>query len=246
MSLDICIPVGEGDAAGARDLLRSIDQWWCPSHDVRVLIFGTARDCADLPNFQNGLFVEHIAEASSSEGPSRSGIFETMARHGECLTSSWTLFLTPSTLVVGELPSDLSPARWSGGIAMVRRCDQCLALDACTRTEAGLEGWAGDPQSLAHVPASIRGHSVYPFAWMGRRSESLALCAELAVRTRLDQQSGIEYPSAGQVYLNWWAHRYGPTLLGPEFGLLNQCPHGSGHRAVLVHRTEGPQGEAVS
>jgi hypothetical protein len=246
VSVDVCIPVSQRDAGAARDLLHSIDRWWRPSRDVRVLVFGAARDCDDSPIFRNGLTVKHIGGSASAEGASGARVFEAMARHGECLTSSWTLVLSPRSLVVGELPSDLSPARWSGGIAMVRRCDQCLTLGSCTGTEAGSEVWAGDPRSLAHVPASIRGHSVYPFAWMGRRSKSLALCAELAVRTRLDQQSGIEYPGTGQVYLNWWAHQYGPTLLGPEFGLLNQCPHGSGHRAVLVHRTEGPQGEVAS
>lgn len=245
MILDVCVPVDSHDAQDVRELLETIDQLWSPKHEVNVLVFGESWEHNSFSVLGNELKIEsiHISRNVSDARSFRD--FESFARLGDRLRSPWVMFLSPRTRVVGNMPDDLEPSKWSGGIAMVRRCELCLLDASGAEPRPNDDSWASDERSLAHVPLATRGHSVSNHAWMGRTPEILAMAAELAVRERLDREARFTAQIGGGAYLNWWAHRYGPTLLGPEYGFFNQCKHGVGY-AATVHQRVGAGDEERS
>ena len=245
MILDVCIPADSSDAHDVRELLETIDRMWSPIHEVNVVVFGDylGHDLSSVSG--HGLQDESNQASRTVSGARGFRYLESFARLGDHLRSPWAMFLSPKTRVVGNLPTNLEPSQWSGGIAMVRRCELCPLDMSCAEPRPGDDSWATDERSLAHVPFEARGHSVSQHAWMGRTPEILAMAAELAVRERLDREAGFTAQIGGGAYLNWWAHRFGPTLLGPEYGFFNQCRHGAGY-AATVHQRVGAGDEESS
>ena len=218
MILDLCVPVDSHDAQDVCELLETIDQLWSPNHEVNVLVFGESSEHKRSLVPANDLEIESIQTSRRVSNAGTFRHFESFARLGDRLRSPWVMFLSPKTRVVGDLPGGLEPSKWSGGIAMVRRCELCLLDVSGSEPRPNDDSWATDERSLAHVPLETRGHSVSQHAWMGRTPEILAMAAELAVRERLDREAGFRAQIGGGAYLNWWAHRFGPTRRGLTAG----------------------------
>lgn len=245
-SVDICIHATGGYIDYALRLTATLRRFAFSGWRRRVLIFTDKPDAFHhFPNSSD--FRVEAIEVPNRPWPAASLMrFADYARHQDELVSDVTMCMDADMEVVDHFGAELNPSRWKTGIALVQhpgffdggiRIGRMAAVKhLITRRLTGPPrgSWETDSSSRAFVPEEGRRVYVCGGVWFGERVQAVSLCEMLSARIESDMSQGVTAVWHDESHLNWWASRFSPTVLPPEYCFVPSYPHLVGLKPRIV------------
>ncbi len=234
-TVDVCVHATGPYLGYARSLANTLSQHWSAMGVLRLVVF---TDEPEKVTWHEELTIGLVAIKVPHRPWPYSSMrrFEDYARHAEALSSEILVFLDADMSIVSAPESGFAEVTDESAVVCVahpgfyqRRRGQHWKHSPWPEESSGsLGSWEDRQESLAYVPPSDRRVYVCGGVWIGRRTEALALCAELAVRIELDERTGVTAVWHDESHLNWWAATYRPALLSPSYCFVPSYKHLSG------------------
>lgn len=244
-SVDICVHATGAYTAYAQSLASSLDRFAFPGSRVRMIVFtDSPASFNDIPSKLQRIELLTVDAPARAWPDATIKRFGDYARNREVFRADLLMFLDADMLAVSEFGPELTPRRWSTGVALVLHpgfYDRAQArfvsrlLRRRGETNPRPKGaWETSSRSLAYIEPERRRRYVCGGVWMGLADRALGLCQELSDRIERDEEDGVLAVWHDESHLNWWAATYAPTLLAPEYCFVENSDNLSHLRPRIV------------